>query len=151
MGILLSDDCAAPATPHNANIDETPEGHYQELEDQVQDGLDDLAVDGDESALLEMDKTRRSQFLRRFLRGVGVFFLVLFVALACVSAAAAIGIFLGMALALFMRDVLKIAFRHRDGFLGVLGYGFRGGVLGAAIGLPACMHELYTNLLPRLQ
>jgi len=144
MGILLSDDCEVPATPPKVNVEETPEREYQELEDQVQDSLDDLAADGDESALLEMDKTQRSQFLRRFLRGVGVFFFMLFVTLACVSAYVAIGAFLGMALGVFARSVLHI--NLAGGINAVFDLGLYGALGAGAIGVPGCLYMLYNQL-----
>jgi hypothetical protein len=146
VGILLSDNCEVP--PQTASAEETVTEDYQEIEDQVQDRLDDAAADGDENALLEMDKTQRSQFLRTFLRGVAVFLMMVFLLLACVSAAAFIGAFLGIALAVFAEAVLGVDLRYP---LAALNWGLYGGAVVGIAGVPTCLYELYNHIVPRLQ
>jgi len=145
MNILLSDDCEAPEVPEGANTDATPEELLQNAEDELEDGFDELNDGG--SAFIEMDK---SQTLRGFMRGVGVFFLMLFLVLACTAAAAVIAFFLvGLTLNIFIMMFGRAAVVGRDGWAGV-GRMLIGGVVGGVIGLPACSLQLYNNLLPRL-
>jgi hypothetical protein len=137
MGILLSDDCEAP-TPQEI----TPE----ELEDEVQEGLDELTANSDESAFMEMDKTQRAQLLGRFLRGVAVIFLMLFLVFACVSSALIIGWFVGLAL-LIVLESMGVSLVRQTQFW----YPARGAFLLGAVGLPVCLSQVASNLLPALQ
>lgn len=137
MGILLSDDCEAP-TPQEMS----PE----ELEDEVQEGLDELTANSDESAFMEMDKTQRAQFLSRLLRGVTVIFLMLFLVFACVSSALIIGWFVGMALWIMLESMGVRLVRQTRYW-----YPARGAFLLGAVGLPVCLYQVASNLLPALQ
>jgi len=137
MGILLSDDCEAP-TPQEI----TPE----ELEDEVQEGLDELTANSDESAFMEMDKTQRAQLLGRFLRGVAVIFLMLFLVFACVSSALIIGWFVGLALLIVLESMGVSLVRQTQYW-----YPARGAFLLGAVGLPVCLSQVASNLLPALQ
>lgn len=137
MGILMSDDCEAP-TPEEM----TPE----ELEDEVQDGLDELAANSDESAFIEMDTTQRAQFLRRLLRAVTVIFFMLFLVFARVSTAAAIGMFLGMSLWVVLQSMGARMVRQTRHV-----YPVYGAFLLGAVGLPVCLYQVASNLLPAPQ
>lgn len=147
MNILLSDDCEVPEEPEGANTDDAPTD-LQEVEDALQDRIDELDEDG--SSFIEMEK---SQTLRSFLRGVGVFFLMAFLLLACTATAAAIAFFLtwgGLILLINVFGRSAIWGSRRCDFCG-LGELFLGTFVGGAIGIPSCAYQLYTNLLPRLQ
>jgi len=147
MMILLSDDCEVPLTPESENIDVTPEERLQEAEETLQDTLEELtSADGDGSAFVQVDK---AQTVRRFMRGVGVLFLMLFLLLACTGAALAIGYVLGC-VALILIDLAG------GGFIGG-SYAYEwllipigSTALGGIIGLAGCVNQLFNNLLPRL-
>jgi len=148
IGILVSDDCEAPEIPpvdgQLMTVDEE-----QNLEDAVQDGLDELADNSDGSAFIEMDKTQRSQFLRRFLRGIGVFFLLIFFLLACVTGALFIAMLLGGLVGFFLQHVMRIPWR--SSMSAADEYAILALFPGLALGALGCIYQMVTTLLPRLQ
>merc|ERR1712028_222892 len=119
-----------------------------ESEEQLQDGIDEImdAEEEGEGAFIQMNPLHS---FGRFLRGIGVFFLMLFLLLACVGAAAVIVAFLALAVQLLLVEVGLLSFgRYSDS---PIYYALVAGVYTSALGLVGCTHQLYTNLLPRLQ
>jgi len=153
MSILVSDDCEVPAPPQEGgNIDATPEELLQQAEDDLQDVLE--GADSEESAFIEVDN---SGMLRDFIKNVGVFFLMLFLILACTATMAAIALFLTAAVLFIGRMVVGPHFgltagmrRDRTGISSLI-YLFAPILIGGVIGLPTCAYQLYNNLLPRLE
>jgi len=146
LTILLSDECEANPIPEGANTDVTPEELFVACEDEFQNSFDD---DNSEPAFIEVDK---AQFLRRLFRAIGVAFLMLFLLLACVTTASAIGFVVSLALITVAYEVGLYRPIGRGGMFGpYIPIAMMGGFGGAVIGLGACAGQLYFNLLPRLQ
>jgi len=148
LAFLVSDDCEAPEIV-DVSVEPTPVEELQDLEDAVQDGLDELTDNRDESAFIEMDKTQRSQFLRRFLRGVGVFFLLIFFLLACVATAYLVGSLIGGLLGFFLQHVMHVPWRSSMSMS--MEYGLLGSIFGLFIGVVPCIYNMVNTMLPRLQ
>jgi len=143
MSILLSDDCEVSEV-QQSDAEAQLQGSADE---QLQDGIDEMmdAEEEGEGAFIQMDQTVR---FSRFMRGVGVFFLMLFLLLACVGVSVYIGLILGSFIVSILARNGLVHYGHQ-GF-GQLTHIFYGGAAGAALGLAGCANQLYTNLLPRL-
>jgi len=146
MSILLSDDCEVSEVQEDDAQDDVQD--QQGADEQLQDSIDEMmdAEEEGEGAFIQMDQTGR---FRRFMRAVGVFFLMLFLLLACVGAAAVIGFFLG---AFIVFPILRRTGLIQLGHSGyeVLSVAFLGTLAGGTVGLVGCANQLYTNLLPRV-
>jgi len=158
MSMLMSDDCEAPWRDASRDVPvdrDALEGdgmeQLQESEEQLQDAIGEIMDAGEEGEGAFIQVNQKGGPLGRFgrfMRGIGVFFLMLFLLLACVGAATVIVAFL----------VLTVEFLLVD--LGLLSYGRHWAipfhhalVAGAAtsvLSLVGCTHQLYTNLLPDL-
>jgi len=149
MSMLMSDDCEVSDVPVDRDaLEGDGIEELQESEEQLQDGIDEImdAEEEGEGAFIQMNQKGR---FGRFLRGIGVFFLMLFLFLACVGAAAVIVAFLALAVQLLLVEVGLLSFgRYSDS---PIYYALVAGVYTSALGLVGCTHQLYTNLLPRLQ
>jgi len=141
MSILLSDDCEV------SEVQEADAQDLQGADERLQDGIDEMmdAEEEGEGAFIQMDQTGR---FRRFMRGVGVFFLMLFLLLACVGASMVIGFFLGLFIADLLGHFALVRFGHSG--WGQVTIGAYGGLAVGAVGLVGCANQLYNNLLPRL-
>jgi len=151
MSMLMSDDCEVSDVPIDRDA---PEGNgmeqLQESEEQLQDSLDEImdAEEEGEGAFIQMNQ---EGVFGRFMRGVGVFFLMLFLLLACAGAAAFIVGFLSLAVMQLIQNLTPFRFGGY-GYAETLGYySLFAGLAAGALGLVGCTHQLYTNLLPRLQ
>lgn len=149
MSMLMSDDCEVSDVPVDRDaLEGDGIEELQESEEQLQDGIDEImdAEEEGEGAFIQMNPLHS---FGRFLRGIGVFFLMLFLLLACVGAAAVIVAFLALAVQLLLVEVGLLSFgRYSDS---PIYYALVAGVYTSALGLVGCTHQLYTNLLPRLQ
>lgn len=148
LSILMSNECEAEVQLDNDATEGDATEELQAAEEQLQDGIDEVmdAEEEGEGAFIQMNQARQ---FGRFMRGVGVFFLMLFLLLACVGTAFIIVTFLVLAVQQLLDSLGLINFSshwapHIDNALLV-------GVAGGAVGLVGCAHQLYTNLLPRLQ
>merc|ERR1740115_643414 len=96
MSMLMSDDCEVSDVPVDRDaLEGDGIEELQESEEQLQDGIDEImdAEEEGEGAFIQMNPLHS---FGRFLRGIGVFFLMLFLLLACVGAAAVIVAFLAL-------------------------------------------------------
>lgn len=89
MLILMSDDCEVPEIQQPADDTQTPEANLQQAEEGLQDRIDEImeAEDEEGESFIQSDQAGG---LQRFMRGLGVFFLMIFLLLACVASVAAI-------------------------------------------------------------
>jgi len=146
MSTLMSDDCEAPEI-QPADDAQTPEAHLQEVEEDMQDTIDEL-MDAEEEGDSFIQLAQAGRF-QRFMRGVGVFFLMLFLLLACVGSAAIIAGFLGFGLGATVGLLLDWG-SGLGAVYAIMGVGLIGAGLGATVGLVGCAHQLYNTLLPSL-
>jgi len=79
MIILMSDDCEVPEI-QPVDDTQTPEAGLQQAEEGLQDSIDEImdAEDEEGESFIQSDQAGRFQ---RFMRGLGVFFLMLFLSL----------------------------------------------------------------------
>ena len=116
----------------------------------LQDGIDEImdAEEEGEGAFIQLDQAGR---FRRFTRGVGVFLLMLFLLLACVSTAAVI---LGLMVGAITSVLVSLGFVAAAGasawFPPRLLYGIYGGLAGAGAALLPCTYQLATDMFPRI-
>lgn len=158
MSVLQSDNCEiAPYEESDTiSLDDEVElnGQLEDLDAQAQDSIDVVLDEIEEDAggaLVQTDSDVRMRSFRTVMRTLGVVFLMIFLLLACAGTAAIISAFLAFAISQY--TVLSwCAACHGDvGLLHAFHAVFFGFLPGGAIGLAACSHQLYTQLLPALQ
>jgi len=153
LTILTSDSCVVsdPEQTQQADLTGNTEAELQQTEDEVQDGLEDLwdRTERGESALLETDHST----IRRFFKVVGVIFLSLILIMGCVTIGAAIGFFLGAAIAILGWYVGLIPASWHQGYPQLMAYvwSLMGGAAAGAVSLLACTATTLTRLtVPQL-
>lgn len=150
MWVLTSDDCEATMPVEEitdldpdfdpASCEATAMDAVREGEEQVRDAIDEMDDEEGEGAFIQTDQDA----LARFFRGLGVVFLMLFFAMACVGAVA----FLGMAIGL-MIGMTEVAFVASEGW-SLLLYPLLGAYAGAGLGLIGCVFQTFNWVLPAL-
>jgi len=147
ISILMSEDCQVHEN-QPVEDESTPEAQLQQAEEQLQDNIDEIMDAEDEGeSLIQMDQSGRIQ---RFMKGVGVFFFMLFLLTACVNVAGMIGFFLAGIL-FFLANLLLSGAAAYDIVMGAIFFGATYGMFPAtAVGLVGCAYNLYNNTLPRL-
>jgi len=128
LSILASDNCEAS---------EIPESQSEDMEGQVQDEIDAL-MDAEEEGGAAFIQESQSRFFGGFMRRIGVFFLTLFLVLACAGSVAIIAYFL-------TTIVLPIIVR-RPLYTETIGYvSLMAGAGAGLIGLAGCTSQLYST------
>jgi hypothetical protein len=152
--ILMSDDCQAPEVPPTDDtqaVDLNAEMH--QAEENLQDAIDEIMDAEDEGEFfIQVDQAGRFQ---RFMRGVGVVFLMLFLLLGCVGTVAAIAFFIGVIVATIYlvtyTSTLAIYTATQGwGVVTQVVFGAYGSALTLPFGVVGCAHRIYTTVLPRL-
>jgi len=147
LSTLMSDDCEA-SDIQPADEAQTPAAQLEEVEEELQDAIDEIMDSEEEGeAFIQLDQ---AGIFRRFMRGVGVFFLMLFLLLACVGSAAVIvgALAAGVTLLLHFTGIINLSGGMNA--LWVYVVGIYGAGAGAVTGLAGCTHQLYNSVLPRL-
>jgi len=146
MSILTSDTCEVVEpnqTEENIDLDV----QLSEIEGEVQDAIDGMVEQTEDGDGAFIQTSSGIGLLRRFMRALGVALLMLFLLLACVGAAAAIGMFLGAVFAIMVAEVTRMG--GEDGSWMALAWGFYGIGVGGVVGLGGCSYQLYTQLISR--
>jgi len=149
LSTLMSDDCEA-SDIQPADEAQTPSAQLEEVEEELQDAIDEIMDSEEEGeAFIQLDQ---AGIFRRFMRGVGVFFLMLFLLLACVGAAAMIGVALAVAVTFLLAGIgmLTNPYQSNIGGMQLVIASATGSWLGAVVGLAGCAHQLYNSVLPKL-
>lgn len=148
MLILLSDDCEVPEIQPTDDA-QTPE----QVEEGLQDAIDEIMDAEDEGeSLMQLDQTGRFQ---RFMRGVGIVFLMLFLLLGCVSGVAAVAAVIGavvafVLMAINLGTVLILTATEGWAIVGLVGFAMYGALFSLPVGIVGCAIRLYHTVLPRL-
>lgn len=133
LSILASDNCEVSEIPESQSQD--TDG--QDLDGQVQDEIDAL-MDAEEEGGAAFIQESQSRFFGGFMRRIGVFFLTLFLVLACAGSVAIIAYFL-------TTIVLPIIVR-RPLYTETIGYvSLMAGAGAGLIGLAGCTSQLYST------
>lgn len=145
--ILMSDDCEASEIQSGDDV-QTPEARLEDMEEELQDSIDQIMDAEEGEALIQLETAGR---FGRFMRGVGVFFLMIFLAFACVGVAAMIGVALATAVVFLLSGFGTLTPVLGQGLAWQLLLGiFLGAQWGSVFGLVPCAYQLYNSVLPRL-
>lgn len=143
MSILTSDSCDPAGITEEFVTAEGNDIDLTEAEDNLVDAIE--SMEEGESSFLESDST--AGFLRGFMRGVGVAFLMIFLLLACAGSVMLIGAVIGLAIGIMLE---LLGFCHGPDCLAMMIFPMIGGAGGLVTGIGGCSYQLYTQLLPRL-
>lgn len=150
MSILNSEDCQVSDADEEAMNgppmeEEEMRVQVDELDAQVLDHVEDLVEEGDSGgAFVQMDSGNFLQTRRGFLRALGVAFMFILLALACIGVAAAIGFILGFAIS------YPIFIDRQQGGFSIVAFGIWGSMATGGVGVAACSYQLVTDFLPRV-
>lgn len=157
MWVLTSDDCEATMPVEEIadldpdldpeNCEATAMDAIREGEEQVRDAIEEMDDEPGEGAFIETDQGG----LARFFRALGVIFLMLFFAMACVGAVAFLGITIGYMVGMAVAE----ASGARQGYYNsaswtLLEFQILGFYAGAGLGLIGCVFQTFNWVLPAL-
>lgn len=145
LSILVSDTCEVgekSGEAININDDQALNAHLSLAEDNAQDVIDQMVTEGQES---EGAFIQTHISVRKFLKNVGVVFLMLFLALACAGSIALITGFIAFAFNLAMLSVNGV--RGPGNGWGAVVALLTWGWVGGAVGLAKCSYEVYNHFI----
>jgi len=134
LSILASDNC---------EVSEIPEGQEessQDMDGQVQDAIESV-MDAEEEGGVAFIQKSQSRTFGGFMRRVAVFFLTLFLVLACAGSVVIIAFILGAILASLLGVPGGGPAMFGPNFL----YALTGGLVGIPVGLVGCTSQLYNT------
>jgi len=142
LTLLTSDTCEVneeiPQQIDDVDVDVRMNAAEEDLQDTILE-LND--PQGAESAFVQTNN------FRDFMKYIGVLFLLFFLLLACVSAAALIGYALAYGISMLVywgrTDLYFLDVEYKL-------WGLMGGAAAGAFGLSGCAYQLYNNVFPRL-